>query len=108
MIQSKNADYIVIDEPEIGLGEELQLGLIDYLNDVLKGRGVLVICHSRIIAKGLRFDNFINLEGVTFDQWINREPEKISIDEFKAFASGLFSAVRNRMNNYEKTKSKQK
>ena len=29
----KDATYIIIDEPEIGCGEELQLGLVDFINE---------------------------------------------------------------------------
>ncbi len=103
----KDADYIVIDEPEIGVGEELQLGLIDYINKKTKscGKGVLIITHSRVTALGLRHDNFINLEGMSFEEWVARNPEKISVEEFKDFASNLFKAVRDRINN---NKSKKK
>lgn len=103
----EKADFIVIDEPEIGLGEELQLGLIDYLNEEtakLKemGKGCLIICHSRLIAKNLNHDNFVNLEGMSEDEWINRVPEKISVEDFKKFANDLFRAVRDRQNNNKK------
>ena len=92
------ADYVVIDEPEIGLGEELQLGLIEWLNKELTGRGALVICHSRLIAKNLNFDLFINLEDMTFDEWINRQPVSISIDEFELFSDNMHELVRTRLN----------
>jgi ABC-type Mn2+/Zn2+ transport system ATPase subunit len=102
----KDADYVVIDEPEIGLGEELQLGLIDFINEKTEkfGKGVLIITHSRVTALGLRHDNFINLEGLSFDEWICRNPEKISVSEFQEFATGLFKAVRDRINNNKKKK----
>lgn len=95
-----NADYIIIDEPEIGIGEELQLGLADYINEKLRDRkcGVLIITHSRTSVKNIKHDNFINLEGMTEDEWLNRTPEKISVEDFKKFSSGLFIAVRDRIN----------
>lgn len=95
--QSK-ADYIVIDEPEIGVGEELQLGLCDYINEKLKNRtcGILIICHSRIMVKNIVHDNFINLEGLSEQEWLNRVPKKISVEEFELFSSGLFFAIRDR------------
>ena len=96
----KDADYIVIDEPEIGIGEELQLGLIDFINDKTKefGKGVLIITHSRVTALGLKHDKFINLEGMSFDEWISREPEKISVYQFNEYSTGLFKAIRDRIN----------
>ena len=108
VFKKKDADYIVIDEPEIGIGEELQLGLIDFINEKTKefGKGVLIITHSRVTCLGLRHDNFINLEGMSFDEWISRVPQKISVDEFNNFATGLFKAVRDRINENKKKKNK--
>jgi len=95
-----DADYIIIDEPEIGIGEELQLGLADYINEKLKDRkcGVLIITHSRTSVRNIKHDDFINLEGMSEDEWVNRTPEKISIEDFKKFSSDLFIAVRDRIN----------
>lgn len=99
----EKADYVVIDEPEIGMGEELQLGIADYLNDEIAklkalGKGCLIICHSRLIAKNVIHDNFINLDGMTEDEWLNRVPKKISIQEFRDFSNALFENVRDRQN----------
>ena len=85
------------------MGEELQLGIADYLNDEIAkvkalGKGCLVICHSRLIAKNVVHDNFINMEGMSEDEWLNRVPKKISIEEFKEFSSKLFETVRDRQN----------
>ena len=106
VIDREEADYIIIDEPEIGIGEELQLGLADYINEKLKNRkcGVLIITHSRISVKNIEHHDFINLEGMTEDEWLNRVPEKISVEDFDEFANGLFKAVRDRINT---NKSKQ-
>lgn len=101
-----DADFIVIDEPEIGMGEELQLGMVDYLNDEIKkfGKGVLVITHSRITVRGLVHNKFINLEGMTYDEWLNRVPQKLAVDEFDSYATELFKAVRDRINNNKNKK----
>ena len=100
---TEKADYIVIDEPEIGMGEELQLGVADYLNEEIAkvkamGKGCLVICHSRIIASNVVHDKFINLEGMTEEEWLTRVPQKISVGEFKEFAKDLFVAIRDKQN----------
>lgn len=92
------ADYYVIDEPEIGMGEELQLGLVDWLNEKISflNKGVLLVCHSRLIAQGIKFDTFINLEGMGYEEWTARVPQKISVEEFQEFSNSLFETVRTR------------
>jgi ABC-type Mn2+/Zn2+ transport system ATPase subunit len=96
----ENADYIVIDEPEIGIGEELQLGLADYLNEKIMSVkcGVMVITHSKHIVKNLKHDDFINLENMSEDEWLNREIKPVSVEEFKKFASLMHSAIQDRIN----------
>lgn len=101
------ADFIVIDEPEIGVGEELQLGLADYLNEKIadlkeKGKGCLIICHSRIMVENINHDRFINLEKMTENEWLKRKPKKMSVDEFKEFSSTFFQAVRDRQKEIKK------
>lgn len=97
---NKDADFIIIDEPEIGIGEELQLGLADYINEKLKDRkcGILIITHSRLSVKNIKHDDFINLEGMSEDEWINRSVEKISVEDFQKFSNGLFITIRDRIN----------
>lgn len=100
VLKHKNLDYLVLDEPEIGMGEELQLGLGDWLNEELEGRehGVLIICHSRLLVNLLKYDSFINIEGMSEHEWLNRTPIKYSIEDFKSDANDLFIAVRDRIN----------
>lgn len=98
--------YTIIDEPELGVGEELQLGLVDYLNDKLiefkeKNMGILIITHSKLIANKIIFDDFINLDGFTYDEWINRIPVKLSLDDFENFSNGMFTYIRD-LNKNEK------
>ena len=99
-------DYIIIDEPEIGMGEELQLGLAEWLNEKIAGTtcGVLVITHSKNIVNYLRHDKFINLEGMNVTEWLNRKPQKISIEDFTKFSDELFEAIRDRINENKKSK----
>jgi energy-coupling factor transporter ATP-binding protein EcfA2 len=106
VFKSENPDLIVIDEPEIGLGEELQLGMASYLNEKIKDAkcGVLIITHSKHIVKNLVHDNFVNLEGMDEQQWLNREIKPVSIEEFKEYADGLFRAIRDRINSNKEKK----
>jgi ABC-type branched-subunit amino acid transport system ATPase component len=89
-------DYLIIDEPELGLSEELQLGLCDYINEMnaKSSVGCLIICHSRIMVSNLKWDNFYNIEGMTEDEWLNRPINKISLDEFEEFSKDMFHYVR--------------
>ena len=98
-LKHKDCDYLVLDEPEIGMGEELQLGLVEWLNEELSNRshGVLIICHARLMVKSLKVDSFINIEGMTRNKWLNREVIPYNIEEFKVRSSMLFEAVRDRI-----------
>jgi hypothetical protein len=57
--------------------------------------GILIITHSKLIAKNIIFDDFINLDGFTYDEWINRTPKKLSLDDFKEFSDGMFTHIRD-------------
>ena len=61
--------FIVLDEVELGMGEELQLSIANYINSIKdevlkKSYGLLVITHSRIVAKTLKEDAFFNIDGI--------------------------------------------
>ena len=105
--------FVIIDEPEIGMGEELQLGLCEYLNEkfqTLTG-GILIITHSKHIVKNLKHDLFFNIDGMTEEEWLNRIPKPKNIAEFEKEATDLFVAIRDRQNNKKeeaKTKNEKK
>lgn len=100
ILKMNNVDYFVIDEPEIGCGEELQLGMCDYLNEKFKDikTGCLIITHSKNIVKNLNHDIFINLEKMSEQEWLDRIPKKISIEDFDKFSTELFETLRDRIN----------
>ncbi|SRR6266403_5798841 len=106
VFKQTNPDFIVIDEPEIGLGEELQVGLAQYLNEKIKevNCGILVITHSKHIVSNLKHDEFVNLEKMTESEWFNREIKPVNVDDFKKYASGLHRAIQDRINS-NKTKN---
>lgn len=87
--ENKVCKYIVIDEPEIGMGLETQYALCDWLNPQLielseKNIGVLIITHSHEIVKRLKFDNFYNLDNYkTSEEWLNREIKPIDLEELE-------------------------
>lgn len=101
-VLAHEGDYHVIDEPELGVGEELQLGLIDFINDKIKqfkleNKGILIITHSRLIVSKLNHDVFINIDGMNYDEWLNRIAIKRSLEEFEVSSRELFKCIRNRM-----------
>lgn len=106
ILKKKNeAAYIIIDEPEIGLGEELQLGVCDWLNTELGDLncGILITSHSRtFITHSTVCDEWINLEGLTKFEWLYRVPEKLNVDEFNNFSHNLFTTIRDRLNKKSK------
>jgi hypothetical protein len=99
------ASYIIIDEPEIGLGEELLLGVSQWLNKELKdiSCGVLITSHSRTFIQWSELtDEWINLEDLTKFEWLYREPEILTVEEFDEFSHNLFEVIRDRLNKKNK------
>lgn len=94
--------FIVLDEVELGMGEELQLATANYINSVKdevlkKSYGLLVITHSRIVAKTLKEDAFFNIDGIqTKEEWLNREIVPTDLDQFEEDCDDLFVAIRDR------------
>jgi ABC-type uncharacterized transport system ATPase subunit len=106
IINKKNkASYIIIDEPEIGLGEELLMGVCDWLNNELEhvNCGILITTHSRTFIDYSHIcDEWINLEGLTKFEWLYRVPDKLNVEEFNEFSHNLFEVIRDRLNNKNK------
>jgi len=78
--EKSKAKYLVIDEFEIGCGEETALALCNYINANIKDlietttlEGAMIITHSRIGAEHLKYDKFVNIEGMNKEEWMNRE-----------------------------------
>lgn len=101
LLKSKDR-FLVLDELELGMGEELQAGLAGYINETLKTRmddllGVLVITHSRAMVKYLDHDAFINLEGMTEEEWLNREVIPMSPEDLQKKSRELYLAFQKRL-----------
>lgn len=93
--------FIVIDELEIGMSKEVQMGLCIYLNDILpdilkNNYGLLVITHSDVVVNNLNHDKFINIEGLSEKDWVNREILPIDPEDLEKWADELFKAIRDR------------
>jgi predicted ATPase len=100
--------YIVIDEPEIGMGEETVLGLVEYLNERLeelrKGNflGVMIITHSRLIVEHLKADSFINIDGLSREQWLTRKLVPTDLKDLEERSLIIHSEIQQRINKAEK------
>ncbi len=107
-ISETSKRYLVIDEPEIGMGEEMVAALCIKLNDMFKIMpvgclGVLVITHNRYLVGNLNSE-FINLECMTRDEWLARPIVPTDLEKFKEDSLGLYRAINDRIETNKKTK----
>lgn len=95
-------NYIVLDEIEIGMSAESIAGVCEFLNkrfeeiDSQKCYGVLVITHSDRVVKTLKHDAFLNIEGLSEEQWLNREIVPTDFETLDKEANELFRAIQDR------------
>jgi predicted ATPase len=101
--------FIVIDEIEIGMSREMQVGICNYLNEIFEKYidncyGVVVITHSETIVKNLKHDVFLNIDGMTEDEWLNREIVPITPQQISEWSMALFRGIRDRTAENKKKK----
>lgn len=95
--------FIVLDEPEIGLSESMQLSVAKFLNEKLpevmkKNYGVLIITHSKIIIENLDcIGKFVNIQKLTKEDYLAKEPECIDLEEFDKRSSALFKLLQSHL-----------
>ena len=95
-------NYIVLDEIEIGMSAESIAGICEFLNkkfqeiDRKKCYGVLVITHSDRVVRTLNHDAFVNLEGMSEEEWLNREIVPTDFEQLDKDSMDLFCAIRDR------------
>lgn len=94
--------YLIIDEPEIGMSKESQLGFIMYLKDRIPevlnhSYGLLIITHSEIIVEALKDEAmFLNMDkDCTADEWLNREIVPTDFEVLAKDSTELFHAIRD-------------
>lgn len=75
----RGRSYIVIDEPEIGMADESQLGIALYLKskipEILENSlGIMIITHSKFVVRELKenADFFYTDYDMTADEWLDR------------------------------------
>ena len=94
--------FIVIDELEIGMSREVIVGMCNYINEhynelINKSYGILVITHSEDVVRTLKHDEFINIEGMSEQEWITRTIEPVDPELLGDWADKLFRAIENRL-----------
>lgn len=93
--------FIVIDEPEIGMGEELVASLVNELHKLFHPLpsnciGVMLITHNRYIVRNLK-SKFVNMEGMLRSEWLERKIVPTDIAKFEDDSLGLWRRINNRM-----------
>lgn len=108
-------NYIIIDEPEIGCSKEVQLSIAEAINNlVIKKRnagnfkGLMIITHSELLCNTINHDAFINLDGMTEGEWIERDLIMYSLDDLNHNSNLLHDVVQERVNENKKQKEKKK
>lgn len=96
-----NRRFIVIDEIETGLSKETLLGMCQMLETemerILKNSyGILLITHSDEVVRNLKHGSFINIEGLTEEEWLNREVEPVNPDDIERWSNALYAGIRKR------------
>lgn len=116
-----NTGFIIIDEPEIGLSEEMVLALCGYLLEMIpklkdEKIGLMIITHSRLVVETMSYIppttytvaewekemKFINLDGLSRIVYLERNIVPANLDSLRA--NYLFDAVRNRMREVKDSK----
>lgn len=91
--------YLVLDEIEMGCGEETLMGVVQWLNGCLRERikgtmGCCVITHSRHVVANLDYDHWFNLDGFDTDEaWLHRPLKAVDIEVLKKDSIDLFRFV---------------
>ena len=108
-IEDDEKFYFIIDEPEIGMSRESQLGIAQvildkYLANKDKIYGLLLITHSETIVNAVKdIAIFKNLDGIeTADDWLNREIVPTDFEILTQESNDLFSAIQDRSNKKKK------
>lgn len=96
-------NYIVLDEIEIGMSAESIAGIVNFLNDCFskidfeKCYGIMVITHSDRVVRTLNHNNFVNIEGLSEEEWLNREIVPTDFEKLDKESGELMRAIEERL-----------
>lgn len=103
ILNSSKDRFIVLDEPEVGMSESLQMSIGHWLSNRLQevmtqNKGVLIITHSKALVKNLSIEHvFVNMQGKDENTWLNEKPQLIDLDEYQAKNDALFRLLREHL-----------
>lgn len=92
----------IIDEIEVGMSEESQYGIALYINNNLQdfkknNHGLLIITHSKYLVEHIDADAFFNMDGLTKEEWLNREVLPTDFAQLQKESNALFRELQDRM-----------
>lgn len=92
----RDRSYIIIDEPEIGMADESQLGIALFLKDKLSkilenSLGIMIITHSKFVVKELKdnADFFYTDYDMTADEWLERKIIPTDFEDLRIHSMNL-------------------
>lgn len=97
-----NGRWMFLDESEVGCSEELAAGIGEYITKEWERIKpycpcIVVVSYSHELIKRLPLDaNWINLDGLSREEYLNREVIPIDVEEFEKHAFKFFDTVRDR------------
>lgn len=103
LLNSAKDRYLVLDEPELGMSQDLQKSIGIYLSKRIpetmkENRGVLIITHSREFVRSLSVEHvFVNLQKKSEEEWLNESAKEIDLDDFRKKCDALFNLLRDHL-----------
>lgn len=103
LLNSAKDRYLVIDEPELGMSQDLQKSIGIYLSKRIpetmkENRGMLIITHSREFVRSLSVEHvFVNLQKKSEEEWLNESAKEIDLDDFRKKCDALFNLLRDHL-----------
>lgn len=103
LFNSAKDRYLVLDEPELGMSQDLQKSIGIYLSKRIpetmkENRGMLIITHSREFVRSLSVEHvFVNLQKKSEEEWLNESAKEIDLDDFRKKCDALFNLLRDHL-----------
>lgn len=103
LLNSAKNRYLVLDEPELGMSQDLQKSIGIYLSKRIpetmkENRGMLIITHSREFVRSLSVEHvFVNLQKKSEEEWLNESAKEIDLDDFRKKCDALFNLLRDHL-----------
>lgn len=103
LLNSAKDRYLVLDEPELGMSQDLQKSIGIYLSKRIpetmkENSGMLIITHSREFVRSLSVEHvFVNLQKKSEEEWLNESAKEIDLDDFRKKCDALFNLLQDHL-----------